>query len=205
MMKASETTETLTGKVIDSVPGTWPYPTTFPQHARPMSSHRFQFHHCRPDVLAQPIQADGHVSATKGFHQRRHNESLSRRRSLSCFAPVACAARRCSPLQELRHLIYDKWGKSYEARIHRREGRMYLQIMWKFLEQQSFPLTEEQYNAQLDAVAELCAMWGVSGIVRSGIRSAAVRGPGLPIGTGASARAIQILLGKGLDMLGGGC
>lgn len=107
-------------------------------------------------------------------------------------------------MQELRQLIFDKWGKSYEARIHRRAGRMYLQIMWKFLEQQSFPLTKEQYNAQLDAVAELCALWGMSDVVRAGIRSAAMRGPGLTIGTGASARAIQIPLGKGLDILGGG-
>ena len=32
--------------------------------------------------------------------------------------------------------------------------------MWRFLEQQSFPLTEEEYLLQLDAVAEYITEWG---------------------------------------------
>ena len=74
--------------------------------------------------------------------------------------------------------------------------------MWKHLEQKSFPLTEEEYQEQLNAVAELCAEWGVSDVVRNGIRAANDKGPGLTQGGGA--RAVQIPLGRGLDMLGGG-
>lgn len=79
---------------------------------------------------------------------------------------------------------------------------MILQIMWKHLEQQSFALTEEEYDAQLDAVAELCALWGVSDVVRDGVRAANDKGPGMTIGT--VARVVQIPLGRDLDMLGGG-
>jgi hypothetical protein len=82
-----------------------------------------------------------------------------------------------------------------------RSGSTYLHIMWKHLEQQSFPLTEEEYQDQLDAVAELCSVWGVSELVRAGIQTARARGPGFSVG--GAARAIQITLGRGLDMMGG--
>jgi hypothetical protein len=104
-------------------------------------------------------------------------------------------------VQELRQLVYDKWGKSYDVRIMQRSGSTYMHIMWKHLEQQSFPLTEEEYQEQLDAVAELCSVWGVSEVVRSGIQTARARGPGISVG--GAARAIQITLGRGLDMMGG--
>jgi hypothetical protein len=48
----------------------------------------------------------------------------------------------------------------------------------KFLGQASFPLTEEEYDAQLGAVAEYLTMWGVTETVRSGIAGASKRGPG---------------------------
>lgn len=34
--------------------------------------------------------------------------------------------------------------------------------MWKFLEQRSFHMTEEEYMRQLDAVADLLSDWGVA-------------------------------------------
>jgi hypothetical protein len=37
-----------------------------------------------------------------------------------------------------------------------------MQVMWKFLEQQSFHMTPEQYMLQLDAVAELLTDWGAA-------------------------------------------
>jgi Domain of unknown function (DUF3067) len=104
-------------------------------------------------------------------------------------------------LQELRELVFSKWGKSYDVRIQKRSSRTFVHIMWRHLEQKSFPLTEQEYQEQLDAVAELCSMWGVSNLVRDGIRSASDKGPGYT--AGGAARAIQIPLGSGLDMLGG--
>lgn len=61
--------------------------------------------------------------------------------------------------------------------------------MWKHLEQRSFPLTEEQYQEQLDAVAEMVALWGVSDTVRAGIAGGRARGPGFT--AGGSARAVS--------------
>lgn len=105
-------------------------------------------------------------------------------------------------MQELRQLIWDKWGKSFEVRIQNRARRTYIHVMWKYLEQKSFHLTDDEYQEQLDAVAELVALWGFSDVVRKGIASADKNGPGYT--AGGAARAIQIPLGTGLDMLGGG-
>jgi hypothetical protein len=30
--------------------------------------------------------------------------------------------------RELHSIIFNKWGRSYEARLHKRNGRMYLQV-----------------------------------------------------------------------------
>jgi hypothetical protein len=32
--------------------------------------------------------------------------------------------------EELRDLIYQKWGRFYDARLQRRGSKMYLHIMW---------------------------------------------------------------------------
>lgn len=58
---------------------------------------------------------------------------------------------------------------------------------------QSFPLTEEEYELQLEAVAEYLNLWQAQDTVRAGIRSANKRGPGYT--GGGNARAISIPLG----------
>ena len=68
---------------------------------------------------------------------------------------------------------------------------MYLQIMWKFLEQRSFHLSESEYTQQLDAVAEYLTLWRVAPNVRASIRSATPRGLGYTGGGGA--RAVSTL------------
>lgn len=93
---------------------------------------------------------------------------------------------------ELRSLIQRKWGRSYDARLQKRGNRTYFHIMWKYLEQRSFPLTESQYMEQLNAVAECLTEWGAASAVRSGIDRAHIKGPGYTGGGGA--RAISIPL-----------
>ena len=110
--------------------------------------------------------------------------------------PTECIYRE-TLLQELRSLVYGKWGKTYDVRLLQRGGRTFLHIMWRFLEQQSFPLTEMEYMEQLDAIAELCRIWGVSDTVRNGIRSSD-RAPVVTRGTGIP---VQIVLGENLSML----
>ncbi|GFR51233.1 hypothetical protein Agub_g13608 [Astrephomene gubernaculifera] len=93
--------------------------------------------------------------------------------------------------KDLRALVVQKWGRSYDVRLSKFHGRMYLQVMWKFLEQQSFPLTEAQYMQQLDAVAEYLTDWGVADTVRQGIL-AARKPPGYT--GGGNARCVSIPL-----------
>lgn len=64
---------------------------------------------------------------------------------------------------ELRQLIIDKWGRSYDVQLRRTQGKIYLQVMWKYLEQASFPLSEAEYQAHMDSVATyLHAMGGTT-------------------------------------------
>jgi hypothetical protein len=60
---------------------------------------------------------------------------------------------------ELREIIRSKWGYSYDVQIRKTAGKIFLQVMWKYQEQASFPLSEEEYLAHLDTVtAYLTAM-----------------------------------------------
>jgi hypothetical protein len=44
--------------------------------------------------------------------------------------------------------------------------KLYLQVMWKFLGQKSFPMSERKYMEQLDAVADLLTEWGCADQIR---------------------------------------
>jgi hypothetical protein len=61
--------------------------------------------------------------------------------------------------EELRQLLLDKWGCSFDVRLRRSRGTVFVQIMWKYLEQQSFPLSESEYLAHLDAIANYLNAW----------------------------------------------
>lgn len=62
----------------------------------------------------------------------------------------------------LRQLLLNKWGRSYDIQIRRTQGKIFVQIMWKYLEQASFPLTEAEYMARLDTVASYLLAWGAT-------------------------------------------
>jgi len=55
--------------------------------------------------------------------------------------------------QELRQMLLDKWGYSYDVQLRRVQGKIFLQVMWKYLEQASFPLSEAEYQEHLDGIA----------------------------------------------------
>ncbi|MEO3705008.1 DUF3067 family protein [Trichormus azollae] len=55
--------------------------------------------------------------------------------------------------QEFRQLLIDKWGYSYDVQLRRTQGKIFLQVMWKYLEQASFPLSESQYQEHLNSIA----------------------------------------------------
>ncbi len=62
--------------------------------------------------------------------------------------------------QDLRQLLIDKWGRSYDIQVRRTQGKIFVQVMWKYLEQASFPLSEAEYVAHLDQVAGYIVAWG---------------------------------------------
>lgn len=69
--------------------------------------------------------------------------------------------------EELHQLLLAKWGRSYDVQLRRSQGKVFLQVMWKYLEQASFPLTETEYLAHLDAIAEYVSAWGGSAQVQT--------------------------------------
>ncbi|MBV5259818.1 DUF3067 family protein [Synechococcus moorigangaii CMS01] len=63
---------------------------------------------------------------------------------------------------DLRELLWRKWGRSYDVQLRQIKGEWYLQVMWKYLEQVSFPLSEAQYEEHLEAIATYLSEWGVA-------------------------------------------
>ncbi len=61
---------------------------------------------------------------------------------------------------ELRQLMLDKWGFSYDIQLRQVKGKIYVQIMWKYFEQASFGATEADYLAHLSWVISHLESWG---------------------------------------------
>lgn len=62
--------------------------------------------------------------------------------------------------RELHELLLTKWGRSYDIQFRRTRGKIFVQVMWKYLEQASFPLSETEYLEHLHAVANYLHAWG---------------------------------------------
>ncbi|ACK70203.1 conserved hypothetical protein [Gloeothece citriformis PCC 7424] len=69
--------------------------------------------------------------------------------------------------QELHQLLLDKWGRSYDIQLRQIKGRIFVQIMWKYLEQASFPLSEPEYIQHLNEIVNYLNAWGGSLQVQS--------------------------------------
>ncbi|GAB4850670.1 hypothetical protein Ancab_029981 [Ancistrocladus abbreviatus] len=71
---------------------------------------------------------------------------------------------------DLAALIRNKYGRSYDVQLIKKEfmGRnlLALNVMWKYREQRSFPLTEEEYILRLDDVANTLKCWGAVSHIR---------------------------------------
>ncbi|HEY9749527.1 MAG TPA: DUF3067 family protein [Allocoleopsis sp.] len=68
--------------------------------------------------------------------------------------------------QDLHQLILRKWGRSYDVQVRRTQGKIFVQVMWKYLEQASFPLTEAEYLAHLETISSYLEAWGGSSQVQ---------------------------------------
>ncbi|MEN9217984.1 MAG: DUF3067 family protein [Gloeomargarita sp. DG_2_bins_126] len=63
--------------------------------------------------------------------------------------------------QDLRQLLQHKWGYAYDVQLRRFRHRIYFQVMWRYLEQASFPLSEQEYLAHLQEVLLYLYEWQV--------------------------------------------
>ncbi len=69
-------------------------------------------------------------------------------------------------VDEVVSCLKERWGVSYDLQLVVREGRLYLQLMWAYLEQQSFPLDERAYRLHLGEVIEVVNRLGLAQNVR---------------------------------------
>lgn len=63
--------------------------------------------------------------------------------------------------QDLQQILINKWGFSYDIQLRQVKGKIFVQVMWKYLEQASFGATEEEYVAHLNWVLSHLEAWGV--------------------------------------------
>ena len=100
--------------------------------------------------------------------------------------------------QDLRQLLLNKWGYSYDIQIRRTQGKIFVQVMWKYLEQVSFPLSEAEYLEHLNTVANYLHAWGGATQVQNYIRETRERprlGKAVSIPIELGERASEWLLG----------
>ncbi len=69
-------------------------------------------------------------------------------------------------VDEVTRLLRARWGVSYDLKIVIRGNSIYLQIMWGYLEQNSFRLTEKEYLENIGYVVEIINRLGKSLLVR---------------------------------------
>ena len=62
---------------------------------------------------------------------------------------------------ELRQAIVNKWEYSYDLQLRKTQGKIFLQIMWRYQEQQSFSMTEKEFILHLDTISSYLSDWGV--------------------------------------------
>tara|TARA_B100000900_G_scaffold337374_1_gene299295 strand:+ start:487 stop:804 length:318 start_codon:yes stop_codon:yes gene_type:complete len=74
-------------------------------------------------------------------------------------------------VEEIIYYLVNRWGKKYDFRLFTRKNNLYFQMMWKFLEQESFPLTEEEYKSSLAEKLEILNRCGYSEEVRNWLRT----------------------------------
>ncbi len=70
-------------------------------------------------------------------------------------------------VDEVMRCLRRRWGVTYDLKLLIKRDRIYLQMMWGFLEQQSFPLDEETFREHLNRTLEIINRGGQSDLVRN--------------------------------------
>ncbi len=71
--------------------------------------------------------------------------------------------------EEIIQCLRNRWKVTYDIQLIVRKKRLYLQIMWAYLEQQSFPMDEEEYRNHLNELLEIINRLGLAANVREWI------------------------------------
>ncbi len=74
---------------------------------------------------------------------------------MSMIVPISSNSSVPLSVEEVMRLLRIRWGVAYDLQLVLREKRLYLQIMWGYLEQQSFPMDEKGYRSNLNKVLEV--------------------------------------------------
>ena len=69
--------------------------------------------------------------------------------------------------QELYNLITEKWGYSYDVQLRKQRQKVFFQVMWRYLEQASFPISEADYFEHLDEVVTYLNAWDATAQVQA--------------------------------------
>jgi len=72
--------------------------------------------------------------------------------------------------EDLHQLLLNKWGRSYDVQLRRTQGKIFLQVMWKYLEQVSFPMSPAEYREHLDDIASYLQALGAADQVQGFIQ-----------------------------------
>ena len=75
-------------------------------------------------------------------------------------------------VDEVIHYLIHRWGRKYDFRLFRRGKFVYLQMMWGFLGQESFPLSEGEYKKSIADKIEILNRCGYSEDVREWLKKA---------------------------------
>ena len=74
-------------------------------------------------------------------------------------------------VEEVMDCLRRRWGVTYDLKLLVKGKRVYLQMMWRFLEQQSFPMDEETYKENLNQTLEIINRGGQSNLVRTWLQT----------------------------------
>ena len=73
--------------------------------------------------------------------------------------------------EEVMECLRRRWGVAYDLRLLIKRDRICLQMMWGFLEQQSFPIDEETFKETLNRTLEIINRAGQSNFVRNWLQN----------------------------------
>ncbi len=70
-------------------------------------------------------------------------------------------------VDEVMECLRRRWGVTYDLKLLIKKDQIYLQMMWGFLEQQSFPMDEDTFREHLNRILEIINRAGQSDFVRN--------------------------------------